>query len=168
MRRAALPLVLLLPVACAPPQADPAAALQDALATHQSSLAGLGGLPAASPAPSTGGPSQGTPRAAGTAAPALAGQLVGQTPDTVLHWLGAPRLRREEGPAEIWHYQSSQCHLDLVLYREDGPQPTLRVAFAAARAVGTARRGEAACLRDIARDAVRPGPAGQADFARTG
>jgi hypothetical protein len=86
----------------------------------------------------------------------------------VVQWLGAPRLRREEGPAEIWHYQASQCHLDLVLYREDGPQPTLRVAFAAARAVGTARRGEAACLRDIARGAARPGPAGPADFAQTG
>lgn len=172
MIRAALPLALLLPVACAPPQqTDPAAALQDALVTHQASMAGIGGLPAASPAT----PAAAEPRAAGTeraagggAAPVMAGQLVGQTPDILVQWLGVPRLRREEGPAEIWHYQASQCHLDLVLYREDGPQPTLRVAFAAARAVGTARRGEAACLRDIARGATRPGPAGAADFAQTG
>lgn len=166
MIRAALPLALLLPVACAPPQqADPAAALQDALVTHQASVAGLGGLPAASPAAAA----EPRPRAAATAAaPAMAGQLVGQTPDTLLQWLGEPRLRREEGPAEIWHYQASQCHLDLVLYREDGPQPTLRVAFAAARAVGTARRGEAACLRDIARGAARPGSASPGDLAQTG
>jgi hypothetical protein len=172
MIRAALPLALLLPVACAPPQqTDAAAALEGALVTHRASLAGIGGLPAASPA----APAAAEPRSAGVerpasggAAPAMAGQLVGQTPDTVVQWLGVPRLRREEGPAEIWHYQASQCHLDLVLYREDGPQPTLRVAFAAARAVGTARRGEAACLRDIARDAARPGPGGPGDFARTG
>jgi hypothetical protein len=88
----------------------------------------------------------------------MAGQLVGQPPDVITRLLGEPRLRREEGAAEIWHYQATQCHLDLVLYREDGPQPLMRVAFAAARAVGTARRGEAACLRDIARGAQRQVP----------
>jgi hypothetical protein len=81
----------------------------------------------------------------------MAGQLVGHPPDAVLAWLGEPRLRREEGHAEIWHYQGPQCHLDLFLYREDAPGAGLMVAFAAARAIGTARRGEAACLQDIAR-----------------
>lgn len=146
MIRAALPWLLLLPVACAPPGPDGAAGLQDALAAHQASLAGIAGLPAvAAPPPGE--------------VPSLAAQLVGQTPDAVLQWLGPPRLRRAEGRAEVWHYQASQCHLDLVLYREEGPQPVLRVAFAAARAAGAARRAEAACLRDIARDAARPGAA---------
>ncbi|WP_270938580.1 hypothetical protein, partial [Falsiroseomonas oryzae] len=113
--------------------------------------------PAASPALPAAGP-----------APGHAAELVGQTPEALLRWLGEPRLRREEGPAEVWHYQASGCHLDLVLYREDGPRPVLRVAFAAARAIGTARRGEAACLRDIAREAVRPGPAAGTEIRATG
>jgi hypothetical protein len=94
------------------------------------------------------------------AAPTMAGQLVGQTPDVLLRWLGTPRLRREEGPAEIWHYQASQCHLDLVLYRDGGASRALRVAYAAARAAGVSIRGETACLRDIARGATQPGGAG--------
>jgi hypothetical protein len=198
MRRAVLPIVLLLPVACAQPQpSDPAAALQDALAAHQASLAGIGGLPAAAPAASRAGSATSAGMAAGGAAggmaggpatfaapqaarpaptgptPNLAGQLVGQTPETVLAWLGPPRLRREEGAAEVWHYQASQCHLDIVLYHETvagqaGGQPTLRVAFAAARSVGTVRRAEAACLRDIARGAARPGPSGTGELIQTG
>ncbi|MGG5812577.1 hypothetical protein ACK8OX_25050, partial [Falsiroseomonas sp. CW058] len=91
----------------------------------------------------------------------------GQPPDAVTRLLGEPRLRREEGPAEVWHYQATQCHLDLVFYREEGPAPAMRVAFAAARAVGTARRGEAACLRDIARGATRP-PGGVAEQVAAG
>lgn len=88
--------------------------------------------------------------------PAQTSQLVGQTPDAVLQWLGPPRLRRTEGSAEIWHYQAGQCHLDLVLYPEPGVQPGLRVAFASARPAGAARRAEAACLREIARGAANP------------
>jgi hypothetical protein len=188
MRRAILPFVLLLPVACAQPQpADPAAALQDALAAHQASLAGIGGLPAAAPSASRAGRAAGAiaaapgafaaPQAARPAptgpTPNLAGQLVGQTPETVVAWLGPPRLRRAEGSAEIWHYQASECHLDIVLYHEAAAgqapgQPALRVAFAAARSVGTVRRAEAACLRDIARGAARPAPSGAAELIQTG
>jgi hypothetical protein len=164
-------LILLLPVACAQPEpADPAAALQQALSTHQASVTGLGGLTPAAPSAGRAAPQAARPAPAGPA-PNLAGQLVGQTPETVLAWLGAPRLRRAEGPAEIWHYQSSQCHLDIVLYQEGAAElPTLRVAFAAARSVGTVRRTEAACLRDIARGAARPSPsgAGVSDQVQTG
>ena len=159
--RAAPILLLLLPVACAQPEpADPADALQQALSSHQASLAGVGGLAPAAPSAGRAAPQAARPAPAGPT-PSLAGQLVGQAPETVLAWLGAPRLRRAEGPAEIWHYQSSQCHLDIVLYREGAAEPPiLRVAFAAARSVGTARRTEAACLRDIARGAARPSPPG--------
>jgi hypothetical protein len=151
-------LILSLPVACAQPEpADPAVALQQAISTHQASI---GGLQAAAPSSGRAAPQAARPAPAGPA-PNLAGQLVGQTPETVIAWLGAPRLRRTEGPAEIWHYQSSQCHLDIVLYHEAAAElPTLRVAFAAARSVGTVRRTEAACLRDIARGAARPSPSG--------
>lgn len=175
MRRGPLPFALLLLVGCAQPgQQEAAEALQQALAAHQASAAGIGGRPVAAavegaepPAPAAAARPASTPAPTGAAAaaqvPTMAGQLVGQTPDVLRHWLGEPRLRREEGPAEIWHYQASQCHLDLVLYRDEGARPTLRVAFASARAVGAARRGEAACLRDISRGATRPGPAGSGD-----
>jgi hypothetical protein len=172
--RPGLPLLsVLLLLGCARPGAEESAraALADALTTHQASVtilgatdqavatrsAAIGGRAVAAavegsvpppPAPAEG-------RADG-GAPTMAGQLVGQPPETVMRWLGTPRLRRREGPAEVWHYQASQCHLDLVLYRDEGAGQALRVAFAAARAAGASRRGEAACLSDNARGAARP------------
>lgn len=158
MRRAVLLIAVLLPAACAQPAPqDGGAALQGALASHQASLGAIAGQPAPAARVVPSGP-----------VPAQASQLVGQTPDAVLHWLGPPRLRRAEGSAEVWHYQSSQCHLDLVLYPEPGVQPGLRVAFASARAIGAARRAEAACLRDIARGATSPGSARPAGTAQPG
>jgi hypothetical protein len=162
MRRGASLLALLLPVACAQPDpADPAQVLQDVLATHQASIAGVGGAPVASqPVPAAPSARAAAPVAVAAAvaipglAPNLAGDLVGLSPEALRQRLGEPRLRREEGGAEIWHYQATQCHLDLVLYPEG--RAGLRVGYAAARAVGTARRGEAACLRDIARGATAP------------
>jgi hypothetical protein len=156
--RAGLLLALLLPAACAQPGPPEAAqVLEEVLATHNASMAGVQGRPVAAPtvaaqpasAP-TAAPSF-TTHAAGTP-PDAAGALVGLSPEALRQHLGEPRLRRPEGPAEVWHYQASHCHLDLVLYPGEGPRPGLRVAFASARSVGTARRGEAACLRDIARD----------------
>jgi hypothetical protein len=162
------PLLLSLLAACAAQDpADPSLLLQEALASHQASLSGIQPRP-----PAAGGegsvappgtiqaaravrPAAAQPPAGAAAAanslPAMAGQIVGQAPAAVSAWFGEPRLRREEGSAEIWHYQAEQCHLDLVFYRDEAPGSGLRVAFAAARAVGTARRGETACLRDIAR-----------------
>lgn len=158
MRRAVLLIAVLLPAACAQPAPqDGEAAPQGALASRQASLGATAGQPGATARVIPTGP-----------VPAQPSQLVGQTPDAVLHWLGAPRLRRAEGSAEIWHYQGSQCHLDLVLYPEPGVQPGLRVAFASARAIGAARRAEAACLRDIARGATSPGPARPAGAAQPG
>lgn len=158
MRRAVLLTAVLLPSACAQPgPQDGEAALQGALASHQASLGAIAGQPSAAVRAVPTGP-----------VPSQASQLVGQTPEAVLHWLGPPRLRRAEGSAEIWHYQASQCHLDLVLYPEPGVQPGLRVAFASARAIGAARRAEAACLRNIARGATSPGPARPAGAAQAG
>lgn len=193
MRRAVLLTAVLLPTACALPEPqDGEAALQGALASHQASLGSIGApqavaraAPSPNPGPTPGPPldvppvvppsvSLGAPLGArpgagpGSAAPALAGQLVGQMPEAVLHWFGEPRLRRAEGSAEIWHYQTSQCHLDLVLYPEHGVRPGLRVAFASARAIGTARRAETSCLRDLARGANGPGPAGAMAPAQAG
>jgi hypothetical protein len=153
---------LLLGAACAQPdRADPVVVLQEALASHQASLAGIAPRPAAAGGEGSVAPPAPPPpllprNAAAGAPPTMAGQLVGHPPGAVRAWLGEPRLRREEGHAEIWHYQGPQCHLDLFFYREDAPGAGLLVAFAAARAIGTARRGEAACLQDIARGSTNP------------
>jgi hypothetical protein len=151
-RHRLLLLPALLPAACEAPAPETGAALQQVVATHRASLVSFGfaatpaSFPANAPQPSVPAPSQ-------------AGQLIGQPPETVLRWLGPPRLRRAEGSAEIWHYQASACHLDLVLYPErDGALPPrvagdatpLRVAHASARAAGAERRSEQACLQEIA------------------
>jgi hypothetical protein len=177
-----VPLLLLL--GCAQPGSEESArvALQDALAAHQASVAGLGASQGAGPGAGIGArpvaaavegsspPPAATLAAArlAEAAPTMAGQLVGQTPEALLRWLGTPRLRREEGSAEIWHYQASECHLDLVLYRDEGASRALRVAYAAARAAGASRRGEAACLSDIARGATTPAGGVTAGQVRAG
>ncbi|PWS38570.1 hypothetical protein DFH01_04655 [Falsiroseomonas bella] len=154
--RAGLLLALLLPVACAQPGPPEAAqVLEEVLAAHNASIAGVQGRPVAAASvaaqPASAPAAAPSPARAGGAPPDAAGDLVGLTPEALRQQLGEPRLRRPEGPAEVWHYQASQCHLDLVLYPADGPRAGLRVGFASARSVGTARRGEAACLRDIAR-----------------
>jgi len=153
---------LALLAACAQP--DPSLtqqALEDALASQRASLAGMGATvqPPSQPPPAEPPAPRGAARPVPSGPPpSLAGDLVGQTPDAVRRLLGEPRLRRQEAGAEIWHYQASQCHLDVFLYPDAGARPVLRVAFAQARAAGTVRRAESACLRDIARGAMR-GPA---------
>jgi len=52
----------------------------------------------------------------GIATGATAGTLVGATPASLTASFGAPRLRRIDGPAEVWLYHSPTCALDLILY----------------------------------------------------
>ncbi len=87
-------------------------------------------------------------------APSDSAAFLGATPDTLRRWLGEPRLMRLEGEAQVWLYQGANCHFDLVLYPDRG---ALRVAYAAARASGTERRTETACLADLARPGSRAG-----------
>jgi hypothetical protein len=163
MRRWLLVCALALLGACA--QTDPSVtqqALEEALATQRASLAGVGGaLPAPTEPAAVLSATRPTPSGP---SPNLAGELVGQTPDSLRRLLGEPRLRRQEDGAEIWHYHASHCHLDLFLYPDGAARPVLRVAFAQARAAGTARRAESTCLRDIARGATR-GPSGLTEQA---
>jgi hypothetical protein len=131
--------------ACA---ADPAlqrqAVLDEVMANYRANLAGVQ-MPGEAPAPDSPAPE---PVAALAGMPVRTAQLLGQSPDALRQVLGEPRLRRKEGDAEIWLYQSPFCHLDLMLYG-DTASPRLRVAYATARASGTESRTEAACLREL-------------------
>jgi len=148
----ALPLLgALLLGACAaqPSPADPHAVLQEVLDSYRADMAGLqqpvvaavsGATPAA------------PPRLEG--APSRAAQLLGQSPEALRRLLGEPRLRRKEGQAQVWLFQTPFCHLDVVLDREDTSGSPLRVSYAAARAAGTGRHTEAACLAELASHAA--------------
>lgn len=46
--------------------------------------------------------------------------LNGLKPDDVLAMLGQPDLRREEPPAEMWQYRTSDCVLSLFFYDDAG------------------------------------------------
>ncbi|WP_431281431.1 hypothetical protein ACQW02_18755 [Humitalea sp. 24SJ18S-53] len=135
--------------------------LAQVMADQQASMTALG-RPGTSLASARGIPQPASARQAAAqpgavqrgTAPSDTAAFVGAAPDTLRRWLGEPRLLRAEGEAQVWLYHTTSCHLDLVLYPEPGG---LRVAYAAARASGTERRTEAACLRDIARPPGRAG-----------
>lgn len=44
--------------------------------------------------------------------------LKGATPQTLNSVFGPPLLRHQDGPAQVWLYQSSTCDLDVFLYRD--------------------------------------------------
>src|SRR5579862_1958925 len=46
--------------------------------------------------------------------------LTGLRPSDVAAILGPPDLRREEPPAQLWQYRTSDCVLSLFFYREEG------------------------------------------------
>jgi len=128
------------------PAVDRQAVLDEVLANYRANLAGMQPLTA----PSVEQTAAGQPAMpALDGVPTQAAQLLGQPPATVRRLLGEPSLRRNEGEAEIWLYQSTACHLDIMLYR-DRTAPDLRVTYATARASGVERRTEATCLRELA------------------
>jgi hypothetical protein len=142
MRHPALPptvLTLLLLGACASqPGVDRHAVLRDVLESYRLDVAGA--QPTSTPV---------LPQLQGR--PQSATQLLGQSPEAVRRWLGEPRLRRTEGQAQVWLYQAPSCNLDVVMDRDDTPDSPLRVSYAAARANGTERRTEAACMGELLR-----------------
>ncbi|MFC3125047.1 hypothetical protein ACFOD4_08240 [Pseudoroseomonas globiformis] len=142
-----LPASLLLALsACAQePALDRQAVLQQVLNSYRAGLAGM--EPTSAPA---------MPRLQQT--PLTVSQLLGQSPDALRRYLGEPRLRRREGAAQIWLYQTTFCHLDVVLDRDDAPQSPLRVSYAAARASGTERQTEASCLEELHRGVIALSP----------
>jgi len=162
----------LLPLAgCAGDAAREAEAAQAVLAAQRATLGALGqalppggelGAPGAEGGAAERNGSQPTTAelaAAGRGAgPTAVRELLGAAPDAVTARLGAPRLRRREGEAEVWLYSAGGCQLDLMFYAT--PQG-MRVMHAQARAGGFGQRTESACLRDIAaqsRRAASPAP----------
>ncbi|UFN47028.1 hypothetical protein LPC08_13425 [Roseomonas sp. OT10] len=159
--------LFLLSACAATPQEEAQAVLAEVMANHRASMAASGGAAAGSTAGASAaegvsaagsgagrGGTEGLrpvalrPPAAG-AGIASAAALLEQSPEAVLRALGPPALRRREGTAEVWLYEGGRCHLDLILYARPGGGA--QVAWAAARAAGTGRVTEAACLAAIAR-----------------
>lgn len=161
----ARPLLFLLAcllAACAQePVLDRQAVLDEVLANYRANLAGMRPL-SAPPVDGQATTAGAATMPALTSLPVQAAQLLGQPPATVRRLLGEPRLRRREGDAEIWLYQSPFCHLDVMFYGEPGgpagsraAPAGLRVTYATARAAGAERRTEAACLQELAAQARR-------------
>lgn len=102
-----------------------------------------------------------------TLVPALAGSdVIGLGEGDLTRLLGAPRLRRREGPGELWQYAGRDCLVQLYLYREpvaeadavgDGaPQAPARVTHMDAVGRNAAAMAPADCLATIS----RPAPSG--------
>ncbi|WP_159994849.1 hypothetical protein [Roseomonas sp. 18066] len=138
MRPFSLLLIPLLAACAQEPAVDRHAVLRDVLESYRNNIAGM--QPTTAPV---------LPQLDGT--PQSATQLLGQSPDAVRRWLGEPRLRRNEGNAQVWLYQGQFCNLDVVMDRDDTAGSPLRVSYAAARASGTERRTEAACMSELLR-----------------
>lgn len=52
------------------------------------------------------------------APPADAAALIGHSGREVEGWLGEPRLKRRDPPAEIWQYRDPSCVVDFFLYSD--------------------------------------------------
>jgi hypothetical protein len=78
--------------------------------------------PAAAPVASTqAAPLAATPAAAvATAGLSELGALKGMRPTEIVALLGQPELKRDEPPAELWQYRTSDCVLNLFFYSEAG------------------------------------------------
>jgi hypothetical protein len=98
--RVAAPLALILTTvllgACAGPAAAPRLSTQ---------MAPLAAIPAA---------------AVATARLPELGELKGLRPPEIVTLLGQPELKRDEPPAELWQYRTTDCVLNLFFYREAG------------------------------------------------
>lgn len=116
-RCAMVALALLLPTACARPDAPQISAPTDPALDAQAALPG--GTPPLPPEK----PLDERVIALLNRGPEL---LIGIGPDQITAYLGAPALVRHDAPAEVWMYQSQTCHLDLFLYSSEPWRDDLR------------------------------------------
>jgi hypothetical protein len=82
------------------------------------------------------------------AVPASAQALVGSTPQLLDADFGPPSLRRVDGPAQVWVYESAVCGLQIFLYPDAAGNP--RVA-AAVPDNGPDNSSVASCMLSFAR-----------------
>ena len=61
-------------------------------------------------------------------APISAQGLVGSTPQVLNADFGPPMLRRVDGPAQVWVYESAVCGLQVFLYPDAGGTPRVAAA----------------------------------------
>lgn len=52
--------------------------------------------------------------------------LRGATPDVLTADFGPPMLLREDGPAQVWLYQTPTCNLDVFLYKDASGVPRVK------------------------------------------
>lgn len=97
------------PAVTAQPAPQPQTAATAPAAATSSRSASPAPAPAPSAPPSTASLPQGTPD-----------QLMGLDAQGVTRLLGAPALKRNEGPAHVWQYANRLCVLDVVMYDEEG------------------------------------------------
>jgi hypothetical protein len=64
----------------------------------------------------------------GPAVPTSAQALMGFTPQVLNADFGPPMLRRVDGPAQVWVYESSVCGLQVFLYPDAGGTPHVAAA----------------------------------------
>ena len=78
--------------------------------------------PAVAPVSSTQAAPLATIPAAAVATVPLAelGELKGMRRPEIVALLGQPELKRDEPPAELWQYRTTDCVLNLFFYREAG------------------------------------------------
>ncbi|HEX7388606.1 MAG TPA: hypothetical protein VF286_00750 [Acidiphilium sp.] len=66
------------------------------------------------------------------------------TPSGLQAELGQPFLRRIDGPAQIWLYNSQVCRLDVIFYPGSAGQPQVALARPMPRGVS-----QASCLASL-------------------
>jgi hypothetical protein len=98
---------------------------------------GLAGLAGCAAAPSSATYSTST-------VPASSQALVGSTPQVLNADFGPPVLRRTDGPAQVWIYESAVCGLQVFLYPDAGGTPRVAAAY-------PDNGNPAACMQSFAR-----------------
>lgn len=75
--------------------------------------------------------------------------VIGASPETLKTMLGPPVLRRVDGGAQVWLYNSPLCRLDLILYPGSSGTPVVALAAPSPRGVSSA-----SCIASLERSSL--------------
>lgn len=75
-------------------------------------------------------------------------QLLGQSGQQIKALVGTPDFSRRDNPAEIWQYRSSDCRVDLFLYKSGS---ALKVEHVDVRGISIKNVSPEKCLSDLLR-----------------